>query len=124
MMTEKTEQLLAETSEVRGLEERAGRATAKAAQILRNAQPEIDRIQRLRVEENRLLLQDADERHAAAKADKQKWLSIVRQACKSVSEYGGEIGLMYHASEIRPVVEYRGLRVRMEGGMAVIYKGV
>ena len=99
-------------------------AIDKAAQILRNAQPEIDCIRKLRIKESRLLLQDADARHAAAKADKQKRLSIVRQACKSVAEYGGEIGLMYHASEIRAVVEKRGLRVRMVDGLAVIYKGV
>ena len=98
-------------------------AIDKAAQILRNAQPEIDCIRKLRIKENRLLLQDADARYAAAMAGKQMRLFIVRRACKSVAEYGGEIGLMYHASEIRPVVEKRGLRVRMVDGLAVIYKG-
>ena len=95
----------------------------KAAQILRNAQPEIAAIRKLRLKERRAYLEAADTRLANAAADKQARLRIVRDACKLIAECGGEVSLMYHASEIRSVVEHRGLRVRMEGGLAVIYKG-
>lgn len=96
----------------------------KAAQILRNAQPEISCIRKLRVKERRAWLEATDTRLAHAAASKQTRLRIVRDACKLVAECGGEVSLMYHSSEIRSVVERRGLRVRMVDGLAVIYKGV
>ena len=95
----------------------------KAAQILRNGQAEISAIRKQRNEEKRAWLQAADTRYAQEKADKQTRLRIVREACKLVAECGGEVSLMYHANEIRSVVEHRGLRVRMVDGLAVIYKG-
>ena len=99
-------------------------AIEKAAQILRNAQPEIDCIRKLRIKERREWLQATDTRLAHDAADKQARLRIVRDACKLVAECGGEVSLMYHASEIRAVVEHRGLRVRMVDGLVVIYGGV
>lgn len=96
----------------------------KAAQILRNARPEIDCIRKLRIKERRAYLEATDTRYAQEKADRQTRLGIVRDACKLVAECGGEVSLMYHSSEIRAVVERRGLRVRMVDGLAVIYKGV
>lgn len=96
----------------------------KAAQILRNGQAEIDSIRKQRVDERRAWLQAADTRYAQEKVDKQTLLRIVREACKLVADCGGQVSLMYHASEIRSVVERRGLRVRMVDGLAVIYKGV
>ena len=94
----------------------------KAAQILRNARPEIDCIRKMRIKERRAYLEATDTRLAHAAADKQTRLHVVRDACKLVAECGGEVSLMYHSSEIRDVVEKRGLRTKMIGGIAVIYK--
>lgn len=95
----------------------------KAAQILRNAQTEIDCIRKLRIKERRAWIEAADTRLAKVAADKQKRLAVVRLACKHVNQAGGEVSLMYRSGEIRSVVEKRGLRVRMVDGLAVIYKG-
>lgn len=94
----------------------------KAAQILRNGQAEIDCIRKMRIKERRAWLEATDTRLVHAAASKQTRLRIVRDACKLVAECGGEVSLMYHTSEIRDVVERRGLRAKMIDGMAVIYK--
>lgn len=95
----------------------------KAAQILRNAQPEISRLRNLRISERRAWLESHGSRLADDKDERKARLIVVREACAHINQWGGEVALMYPASEIRSIVERRGLRVRMVDGLAIIYKG-
>lgn len=93
-----------------------GHDIAKAAAILRAAQPEIDAIKAAK----RSWLRVSVESHE----DRDKRLRVTRKACEKVALYGLPIALPYKAQQLRSCVEHRGLRVKMEGGLAVIYRGV
>lgn len=95
----------------------------KAAQILRNAQPEISRLRNLRISERRAWLEANGSRLADDKEGRKARLIVVREACAHINQWGGEVALEHHSHDIRPIVERRGLRVRMVDGLAVIYKG-
>jgi hypothetical protein len=95
-----------------------------AASILRDAQPEISRLRDLRINERRAWLEANGSRLTADKEARKARLIVVREACAHINQCGGEVALMYQSNDIRPIVERRGLRVRMVNGLAVIYKGV
>lgn len=91
----------------------------KAASILISAQPEISAIKK------KISADAIGRRREPSETPEQRAARLrdTKSACDAVATFCGEAALTYHASEIRSIVEHRGLRVRMVDGLAVVYRG-